>query len=46
MEPVLNEIKFDIHPRQKVGIVGRTGAGVLILDDIFYRKRGIHIVPL
>lgn len=46
MEPVLNEIKFDIHPRQKVGIVGRTGAGVLMFDDIFCRKRGIHIVSL
>lgn len=30
MDPVLNEIKFDIHPVQKVGIVGRTGAGSLL----------------
>lgn len=37
MEPVLNEIKFDIHPRQKVGIVGRTGAGKSSLAAALFR---------
>ena len=27
LEPVLTDIKFEIEPRMKVGVVGRTGAG-------------------
>ncbi|XP_048775785.2 ATP-binding cassette sub-family C member 5-like [Ostrea edulis] len=37
MDPVLNEIKFDIHPVQKVGIVGRTGAGKSSLAAALFR---------
>ncbi|XP_061163776.1 ATP-binding cassette sub-family C member 5-like [Saccostrea echinata] len=37
MDPVLNEIRFDIHPRQKVGIVGRTGAGKSSLAAALFR---------
>ena len=27
MDPVLKGVSFEIHPREKVGVVGRTGAG-------------------
>ena len=27
MDPVLRRVSFDIKPKEKVGIVGRTGAG-------------------
>ncbi|KAJ3052959.1 hypothetical protein HK097_005357 [Rhizophlyctis rosea] len=39
--PVLKSISFDVKPREKVGIVGRTGAGKSTLSLAFFR-----IVPL
>ncbi|KAK3100459.1 hypothetical protein FSP39_020430 [Pinctada imbricata] len=37
MDPVLRNIRFDIHPRQKIGIVGRTGAGKSSLAAALFR---------
>ncbi|KAJ8130268.1 hypothetical protein O1611_g3362 [Lasiodiplodia mahajangana] len=37
LDPVLKEITFKIHPRQKVGIVGRTGAGKSSLTLAIFR---------
>lgn len=30
LDPVLRDVSFDINPNEKVGIVGRTGAGSLL----------------
>ena len=27
MDPVLRGVSFEIHPQEKVGVIGRTGAG-------------------
>jgi ABC-type multidrug transport system fused ATPase/permease subunit len=32
LPPVLNGISFTVNPREKIGVVGRTGAGMLLLD--------------
>ncbi|KAI0108580.1 multidrug resistance-associated protein [Nemania sp. FL0031] len=37
LDPVLKEITFKINPRQKVGIVGRTGAGKSSLTLAIFR---------
>ena len=39
MDPVLREIRFDISPKQKIGIVGRTGAGREIRFDISPKQK-------
>ena len=37
MRPVLKEIDFEIEPRMKVGVVGRTGAGKSSLLQALFR---------
>ncbi|KAI1500567.1 hypothetical protein F5X99DRAFT_234366 [Biscogniauxia marginata] len=37
LDPVLKDITFKIHPREKVGIVGRTGAGKSSLTLAIFR---------
>jgi len=39
--PVLKGITFNIHPGQKIGVVGRTGAGKSSLIVALYRLAGI-----
>ena len=33
MDPVLRRVSFDIKPKEKVGIVGRTGAGKFYIQQ-------------
>ncbi|ORX96337.1 P-loop containing nucleoside triphosphate hydrolase protein [Basidiobolus meristosporus CBS 931.73] len=35
--PVIRDISFDVHPGEKIGIVGRTGAGKSTLAVAFFR---------
>lgn len=37
LDPVLNEVSLDINPREKVGVVGRTGAGKSSLVMALFR---------
>ncbi|CAG79302.1 YALI0E08969p [Yarrowia lipolytica CLIB122] len=37
LDPVLNELSFNIKPREKVGVVGRTGAGKSSLTMALFR---------
>eukprot|EP01121_Diplochlamys_sp_Union-15-3_P016809 TRINITY_DN5791_c0_g3_i1.p1 TRINITY_DN5791_c0_g3~~TRINITY_DN5791_c0_g3_i1.p1 ORF type:complete len:186 (-),score=22.92 TRINITY_DN5791_c0_g3_i1:402-959(-) len=37
LAPVLNKITFSISPQQKIGIVGRTGAGKSSLTNVLFR---------
>lgn len=37
LDPVLKEISFEIRPREKVGVVGRTGAGKSSLTMALFR---------
>ncbi|BES88771.1 Multidrug resistance-associated protein [Nesidiocoris tenuis] len=35
--PALNDVSLDIHPSEKIGIVGRTGAGKSTLTSVLFR---------
>ncbi|WAR00010.1 MRP5-like protein [Mya arenaria] len=37
MDPVLRKVSFNIHPREKIGVVGRTGAGKSSLAACLFR---------
>ncbi|CEP22757.1 BPT1 [Cyberlindnera jadinii] len=37
LDPVLNNISFEVKPREKIGIVGRTGAGKSTLSLALFR---------
>lgn len=37
LEPVLKKISFQIKPKEKIGIVGRTGAGKSTLTQVLFR---------
>ena len=37
MEPVLKNLNLEVHPGQKIGVVGRTGAGKTSFIKVFWK---------